>query len=69
MSQVKKGFDYAVNDAHRCAKAGFIDGVMRHLAAAHALALWADTTLLEEYGRHESSCWKEYEAWKTTTAG
>ena len=66
MNIIKVGFDHAINDAHRSAQAGDIDSIGRHLAAAHALALWADQSLLPEYGEHDAKCWQEYEALKTT---
>lgn len=67
MNMIKVGFDHAINDAHKSAQAGDIDALGRHLAAAHALALWADQSLLPEYGEHDAKCWKEYWECKTTS--
>lgn len=36
-------------------------------SAMPALAVWADPSLLDRYQELEAECWKEYEAWKTTT--
>ena len=69
MNSVQCGFEYAAITARKTAQAGDINGMGRHLSAAHALAVWADTTLLDRYQALEAECWKEYEACKTTTAG
>ena len=66
MNSVQSGFDIAIARAHRAAQEGRMDEMARHLTAANALALWADTSLLADYGRHDAECWQEYEAWKTT---
>lgn len=67
MNMIKVGFDHAINDAHKSAQAGDIDALGRHLAAAHALALWADQSLLPGYGEHDAECWNEYWECKTTS--
>ena len=69
MNSVQSGFEYAAITARKTAHAGDIHGMGRQLAAAHALAVWADTALLDRYQALETECWKEYEQWKTTTAG
>lgn len=69
MSRAQEGFEYAAITARKTAQAGDIHGMGRQLSAAHALAVWADPTLLDRYQALETECWKEYEAWKTTTAG
>lgn len=69
MNMVRIGFDIAIQDARNRAQAGDINGMGRQLSAAHALAVWADPTLLDRYQALETQCWQEYEAWKTTTAG
>ena len=66
MSRARDGFKYAAVSARMRAQAGDISGMGRQLAAAHALAVWADPLLLDRYQALESECWKEYEAWKTT---
>ena len=66
MNSVQLGFEYAAITARKTAQAGDIYGMGRQLSAAHALALWADTTLLDRYQALETECWKEYEQWKTT---
>lgn len=63
---IREGFDIAIICAHRAAQDGRMGAMARHLAAAHSLALWADTSLLADYGRHDAECWQEYEQWKTT---
>ena len=63
---IREGFDIEIKCAHRSAQEGRMDAMARHLTAAHSLALWADMSLLADYGRHEAECWQEYEAWKTT---
>lgn len=68
MNSVQSGFEYAEITARKAAQAGDIHGMGRRLSAAHALAVWADTLLLDRYQALEVECWKEYEAWKTTTA-
>ena len=69
MNSVQCGFEYAAITARKTAQAGDINGMGRQLSAAHALAVWADPTLLDRYQALEAECWKEYEACKTTTAG
>ena len=69
MNSVQCGFEYAAITARKTAQAGDINGMGRQLSAAHALAVWADPTLLDRYQALEAECWQEYEAWKTTTAG
>ena len=69
MNSVQCGFEYAAITARTTAQAGDINGMGRQLSAAHALAVWADPTLLDRYQELEVECWQEYEAWKTTTAG
>lgn len=69
MNSVQCGFEYAAITAMNTAQAGDINGMGRQLSAAHALAVWADPTLLDRYQELEVECWQEYEAWKTTTAG
>ena len=66
MNSVQRGFEYEATTARKTAQAGDINGMGRHLAAAHALAVWADTTLLDRYQALETECWQEYEQWKTT---
>ena len=63
---IRKGFDIEVECAHRAAKKGAMDSMARHLSAAHALALYADPTLLPEYGKADAECWSEYDKCKTT---
>ena len=69
MSMAQEGFEYAAITARKAAQRGDIHGMGRRLAAAHALAVWADTLLLDRYQALETECWQEYEQWKTTTAG
>lgn len=69
MNSVHLGFEYAEITARKAAQTGDIYGMGRQLSAAHALALWADPTLLDRYQALEDQCWQEYEAWKTTAAG
>ena len=69
ISRAQEGFEYAAITARKTAQAGDINGMGRQLAAAHALAVWACPALLDRYQALETECWKEYEAWKTTTAG
>ncbi len=66
---IRRGFDIEIACAHRSAQEGRMDAMARHLAAAHSLALWADASLIADYGRHDAECWQEYEQRKTTTAG
>ena len=66
MNSVHLGFEYAAITARKTAQAGDINGMGRQLSAAHALAVWADPTLLDRYQTLEVECWQEYEAWKTT---
>lgn len=66
MSRALEGFEYEAVSARQCAQAGDISGIGRHLAAAHALAVWVDPELLARYQGLEAECWEEYEAWKTT---
>lgn len=66
MNSVQSGFEYAAITARKTAQRGNIHGMGRQLAAAHALAVWADPALLDRYQELEAECWKEYEAWKTT---
>lgn len=68
MNSVQSGFEYAAVSAYMRAQAGDINGMGRQLSAAHALAAWADPTLLDRYQALEAECWQEYEAWKTTAA-
>ena len=63
---IRKGFDIEVECARIAAKKGAMDSMARHLSAAQALALYADPTLLPEYGKADAECWKEYDQWKTT---
>ena len=67
MNSVQHGFEYEETTARKAAQSGDIQSMGRQLAAAHALAVWADTTLLDRYQALEAECWQEYEAWKTTT--
>ena len=67
MNMVQSGFEYASIAARVRAQSGDIGGMGRELSAAHALAVWADPTLLDRYQALEDQCWQEYEAWKTTT--
>lgn len=69
MNSVQRGFEYEATTARKTAQSGYINGMGRHLAAAHALAVWADTTLLGRYQELEDQCWQEYEKCKTTMAG
>ena len=69
ISLAQEGFEYAEITARKAAQSGDIQSMGRQLAAAHALAVWADTTLLDRYQALEAECWKEYESCKTTTAG
>ena len=66
MNSVQSGFEYAAITARKTAQAGDISGMGRQLSAAHALAIWADPTLLDRYQALETECWQEYEQWKTT---
>lgn len=66
MNRVQSGFEYEAIAARKLAQAGDINGLGRQLAAAHALAVWADPLLLDRYQELEVECWKEYEQWKTT---
>ena len=68
ISRAQEGFEYAAITARKTAQSGDIQSMGRQLAAAHALALWADPTLLDRYQALEDQCWQEYEAWKTTAA-
>ena len=67
ISRAQEGFEYAAITARKAAQSGDIHGIGRQLSAAHALAVWADPTLLDRYQALEDQCWQEYEAWKTTT--
>ena len=69
ISRAQEGFEYEAITARKAAQSGDIQSMGRQLAAAHALAVWADPTLLDRYQALEDQCWQEYEAWKTTTAG
>ena len=69
ISRAQEGFEYAAITARKTAQAGDINGMGRQLSAAHALAVWADPTLLDRYQELEDQCWQEYEAWETATAG
>ena len=69
ISRAQEGFEYAAITARKAAQSGDIHSVGRRLSAAHALAVWADPTLLDRYQALEDQCWQEYEAWKKTTAG
>ena len=64
---IRDGFDIEIRCAHEAAKEGRADPVGRHLAAAHALAVWGDTSLLADYDKHDKTVWKECGQWKTTT--
>ena len=64
MSAIKVGFDHAIHSAKRAAQRGDRHCLGRQLAAAHALAVWADTSLLGEYQTQETEVWREYESWK-----
>ena len=66
MNSAQIGFEYAAITAMKEAQTGDIYGMGRQLSAAHALALWADPTLLDRYQELEDQCWQEYEQWKTT---
>ncbi len=66
MNSVQSGFEYAAITARKMAQACDINGMGRQLSAAHALAVWADPTLLDRYQALETECWQEYEQWKTT---
>ena len=68
ISREQEGFEYAAIAARKAAQSGDTQSMVRQLAAAHALAVWADTTLLDRYQALEDQCWQEYEAWKTTAA-
>lgn len=68
MNSVQSGFEYEAITARKAAQSGDIHGMGRQLSAAHALAVWADTLLLDRYQALEVECWQEYEAWKTTKA-
>lgn len=63
---IREGFDIEIKFAHEAAHEGRMYAMTHHLSAANALALWADTSLLADYGRHDAECWQEYEQWKTT---
>ena len=67
MNSAQIGFEYAAITARKTAQAGDINGMGRQLSAAHALAVWADPTLLDRYQELEDQCWQEYEKCKTTT--
>lgn len=67
MNRVQSGFEYEAIAARKLAQDGDMHGMFRELAAAHALAVWADPTLLDRYQALEVECWQEYEAWKTTS--
>lgn len=66
MNRVREGFDFAIACAKSAANSGEMNGMARHLSAAHALALWAEPMLLPEFDKINAECWKEYETWKTT---
>ena len=66
ISRAQEGFEYAAITARKTAQTGDIYGMGRQLSAAHALAVWADPTLLDRYQELEVECWQEYEAWNTT---
>ena len=67
ISRAQEGFEYAAITARKAAQSGDIQSMGRQLSAAHALAVWADTTLLDRYQALETECWQEYEKCKTTT--
>ena len=69
ISRAQEGFEYEAITARKAAQSGDIQSMVRQLAAAHALAVWADTTLLGRYQELEDQCWQEYEKCKTTMAG
>ena len=66
MKDIQDGFHIEVNCAMRSAREGNMQAMARHLAGAHCLALYGDTTLLPLYGKADAECWQEYEQWKTT---
>ena len=66
ISRAQEGFEYAAITARKAAQSGDIHSMVRQLSAAHALAVWADPTLLDRYQELEVECWQEYEAWNTT---
>ena len=66
ISRAQEGFEYAAITARKTAQSGDIQSMGRQLSAAHALAVWADPTLLDRYQALEDQCWQEYEARKTT---
>mgnify|MGYP003514569420 FL=1 len=66
ISRAQEGFEYEAIAARNAAQSGDIQSMGRQLAAAHALAVWADTTLLDRYQALKTECWQEYEQWKTT---
>ena len=67
ISRAQEGFEYAAITARKAAQSGDIQSMGRQLAAAHALAVWACPALLDRYQALDAECWKEYEAWTTTT--
>ena len=66
---IREGFEIEIKCAHRSAQEGRMDAMARHLSAAQALALYADPTLLPEYGKADAECWKEYDQCKSATTG
>ena len=68
MKGVKEGFRIEVDCAMKSAREGNMHAMARHLTGAQCLALYADPTLLPEYGKADAECWKEYDQCKTTMA-
>lgn len=66
ISRAQEGFEYEAIAARKAAQSGDIQSMWRHLAAAHALAVWACPALLDRYQALNTECWQEYEQWKTT---
>lgn len=69
MSTARTGFIIEARCALDAAQDGSCESMLRHLAAAHALALYCAPELLAAYRGAEKEAWDEYEQWKTTTAG
>ena len=66
ISRAQEGFEYEAITARKAAQSGDTQCMVRRLAAAHALAVWACPALLDRYQALETECWQEYEEWKTT---
>lgn len=60
------GFLTETRCAFRAARQGMAGSMGRHLAAAHALAMYGAPELLKDYPEAEQRAWQEYETWKTT---